>query len=180
MEDSQGRLTILRDMLTLILTYHQVMPVYLDFLFTQGLSHGSFREQRRISSALNGLQILELGRSGQQYQLCYTLSRMVLISGAQSPKQSWGIQQARLHHQFDVQTGATLWIVTSESNDLQEHIEELSSNSGIPDSIRFGTFEESFRSSLSAHLVTCQWSTEDWREYVEQLGTVVKKEVSLT
>ncbi|KAK3325923.1 hypothetical protein B0H66DRAFT_600057 [Apodospora peruviana] len=37
----------------------------------------------------------------------------------------WSIRQAVFHHQFDVEQGTTLWILTSARNVLQRRIEQL-------------------------------------------------------
>ena len=63
-----------------ILTYHQVMPAFLDFLFPFGFQKyrqdfhfGGFRQHTTLSDLDRGLAIAEIGRSGRGYQLCYSL-----------------------------------------------------------------------------------------------------------
>ena len=86
-ENSRARLKITQSMLTQILTYHQVMPAYLDFISVFGsqsklhdLRFSSFREQATLADPLRSRVVHGLGRSGRQYQLCYNLKCVALGS----------------------------------------------------------------------------------------------------
>jgi len=79
-QSSRSELKITRQMLSIILTYHQVMPAYLDFVFAFGaqsdprdLRFSGFQEQTMLKTPQPGIEIPELGRSGRQFQLCYNL-----------------------------------------------------------------------------------------------------------
>ena len=187
-EHSRAHLKIFRDMLTQILTYHQVMPAYLDFVSVFGaqsephdLRFAGFREQVTLADPPRGPMMPSLGRSGRQYQLCYNLKCVTLKVEDQtnSKLNEWSIRQAAIHHQFDLVEGTTLWIVTKGNLDLQERFKELTGKTGRPEDKAFGTAEECFRSSLAAHLLYCHWSTEDWRWYIRWLERVIEDEVSL-
>ena len=67
-------------MLTLVFTYHQVLPSFLDFLFpfgnqqyAQDFHFSGFKYEDRFSDADSGLRIPELGWSGRDFQFCYNL-----------------------------------------------------------------------------------------------------------
>ncbi|KAH6699840.1 hypothetical protein BKA61DRAFT_582692 [Leptodontidium sp. MPI-SDFR-AT-0119] len=67
-----------------ILTYHQVMPAYLDFLSVFGsdihprdLRFSDFPEQTLLSNTPRGVIAPELGRSGRQFQMCYNIKENV-------------------------------------------------------------------------------------------------------
>ncbi len=72
-----------------------------------------------------------------------------------------------------------LWIITKGTLDLQKRFKELTGKDAKPEDKAFNTVEECFRSSISVHLLYCNWSTEDWRWYIKWLGRVVKDEVSI-
>lgn len=176
-------------MLTQILTFHQVMPVYLDFISVFGAQSeprdrrfSGFREQTTLTDTPRGLAVPELGRSGRQYQLCYNLKSVALKSEDKKNVNlsEWSIRQAAIHHQFDVVEGTTLWIVTKGNLDLQERYKELTGKDGRPEDKSFGTVDQCFRSSLAAHLLYCHWSTEDWRWYILWLENVIEEEVGKT
>src|ERR1700722_813047 len=86
---SRKSLNITRRMLLRILSYHQVMPAYLDFISVFGsqddpkdLRFSGFREQTLISKGdkIRGPEVTSLGRSGRQIQLCYNLKAVACTS----------------------------------------------------------------------------------------------------
>ena len=173
-------------MLDRILTYHQVMPSYLDFLFFLGaqseprdLRFSAFREQTFLSSPPRALAIPSLGRSGRQFQLAYNLKAVACLSPANTSLKwkQWSIRQAAFHHQFDVVEGTTLWIVTKGNLDIKERVQAMTGEGGRPEDKAFGNPEACFRSSLAVHLLYGQWSLEEWRWYIQWLEDVVEQEV---
>ena len=187
-EHSRSALKISREMVTLIMTYHQVMPTYLDFMQVFGaqsesrdLRFSGFREQTMISTPARGLSIPELGRSGRQFQLCYNLKSVTLKTENTSDiaLNEWSIRQVAVHHQFDVEQGTTLWILTKGHQDLLERFKELTGKGGRPEGKAFATVEECFRSSLSAHLMYCNWSTEGWRWYIQWLESIIEARTAM-
>ena len=174
-------------MLVEILSYHQVMPVYLDFISVFGkqskskdLRFSGFREQTTIGDPPRGPRAPSIGRSGRQYQLCYNLKCVTLKGEHETDLKlnEWSIQQAAIHHQFDIVEGTTLWMVTKGNLDIQQRFKELTGPNGRPEDKAFGTVYECFRSSLSAHLLYCHWSLDDWRGYIRYLEEVVENEVN--
>jgi Mg2+ and Co2+ transporter CorA len=165
------------------------MPVYLDFISVFGLQTHSrdlrfsgFREQTLLSKPIDGLSMLSLGRSGRQYQLCYNLKSVACVSAAitTSNEREWSIRQAAFHHQFDVEQGTTLWLITKGDLDIKEQVQQMTGKDGRQEDRSFGTPEECFKSSLAVHLLYCHWSTEAWRWYLQWLEDVTDKEVSDT
>ena len=119
-DNSRAPLRLTQDMLLRLLSFHQVMPVYLDFLSVFGsqneardLRFSGFREQVALSIT-HRASIPELGRSGRQFQLSYNLKAVACKSalGIALTEQQWSIRQAAIHHQFDVESGLSLWIIT--------------------------------------------------------------------
>src|ERR1700731_4228660 len=89
--NSRDILRTSRKMLTYMLTYYQVMPAYLDFIFPFGLQEyaqdfhfSGFREETHLLLAEKSLQITELGRSGRDMCMCYSLK-----SVERSEAQDW-------------------------------------------------------------------------------------------
>lgn len=188
-ENSREPLKLSREMLVRILSYHQVMPSYIDFLCVFGtqdeprdLRFSSFREQTLISKPARGPAVPCLGRSGRQFQLCYNLKASNCTSPAGTKLQSkeWSIRQAAIHHQFDVETGTSLWIVTKGDKEIKDRIEELNGPDGRADEKNFSTSEECFKRTLDVHMVCCHWSTEEWRSYIQWLEEFIDREVSFS
>lgn len=187
--DSRKSLNISQRMLVRILSYHQVMPGYLDFMFVFGLQSeprdlrfSGFREQTLLTTPPCGPAVPGLGRSGRQFQICYNLKSVACSSATSiSAKQkSWSIRQAAFHHQFDVLEGTTLWIVTKGNLDIKTRVENMTGKDGRPDDRAFDSPEDSFKSSLAVHLLYCHWSGEEWRWYIQWLEDVIDQEVSQT
>jgi hypothetical protein len=174
-------------MLLRILTYHQVMPIYIDFLSVFGsqaeprdLRFSGFREQNLIKEPARGPQVEFLGRSGRQFQLCYNLkaSNYISLPDTKLREQEWSIRQAAIHHQFDVETGASFWIVTKGDKEIKNRIEDMTGVDGRPEDRDFSSPENCFRRTLDAHLVCCHWSVEDWRWYIRWLEESIDRAVS--
>lgn len=163
------------------------MPAYLDFLSAFGsrteasdLRFTGFREQTSLAKPPHAMVIRDLGRSGRQLQLSYNLKTVGrnLSPARNLLGQEWIFSQAAFHHQFDVEEGTSLWIITHRSASLRERMMEMISIDGRLADQAISTTDGYLRSSLSTHLLYCQWTIEEWREYVKWLEKEVNKEVS--
>lgn len=187
--DDQAHLNVTKDIVTKILTYHQVMPVYIDFMSVFGectqerdLRFSGFREQNFMAENRSGLSIPGLRRSGKQFQLCYNLKCVSLHveNKEELGKNEWRVRQAAVHHQFDVLEGTTLWVVTMGSLELQKRSKELTLRDQTQEEGDISSFDTSakcFSASLETHLVYCHWATEDWRGYIRWMESMIEKEV---
>ncbi|KAK7911646.1 hypothetical protein PG985_014127 [Apiospora marii] len=162
-----------------LLSYHQVSPVFLDFLDVYGspsavdreLRFSSFRTETCLVDAEAGSIVDGLRRSGRRYQMCYNLKSVV---EKRSTEQTWKIRQSAFHHQFDVGTGTQLWIF----GDPHEAIKERIANS-ISDQrnhlSKFDSVSSSFKTSLDVHLDIGRWSMTGWRKHIASLEERVEK-----
>jgi len=184
--NSRQHLRITRKMMVRILSHHQVMPCYLDFLFPFGLQSlprdfrfSAFREQTLIKSPARSPAIPGLGRSGRQIQLSFNLKGVSCTSDSKDIlEKRWSPRQAAVHHQFDVELGTTLWILTKGDLQLKDRIQELTGSKGRLEDRSFGTVAQCLISSLAVHLLLCHWSCEEWRWYILWLEEVIEYEVS--
>ena len=161
-------------MLTLVLTYHQVLPSFLDFLFpfgnqqyAQDFHFSGFKSEDRVSDVDSGLIIPQLGWSGRDFQLCYNLKSIELSKG--QPEWPWSVRQSALYHSFDVKTGRTNWIIIKGDQLLKKRIMSATGSRGIPETSNFGTVDRAFASTLAIHILVCEWSRENWRWYINFL-----------
>ena len=174
-------------MLVEILTFRQVMPTFLDFLYVFGqrsvpadLQFSGFREQVVLTNPPCDLAQPGLGRNGEHYQMCYNLRGVAIAeeNKGDSMQNVWSIRQTVVHHQVDVVSGNTLWIVIKGNLEIQQRFKALTDKNARAQDKSFGTTEDCFRSSLSAHLMYSHWAMEDWRWYIKWLEEVVDKQVS--
>lgn len=168
-------------MLTRILSYHQVIPEFLDFVsvfgdqdIPRGLRFSAFKQQCMLSHPPQLTAIHGLGRSGRQYQICYNLravSRRV-GTGIDVQLTQMYTQQAAFHHQFDIHTGHALWITAKGDLEIKNRI-------STPDlSPQFSNREECFITSLEVHQRHCHWATEGWTWYLQWLEDKIDLEGS--
>ena len=177
-------------MLVTTTSYHQVMPSFLDFVFSFGAQHHAkdfsftgFRHDTRLSNVEKSPPIANLGRSGRAVQLCYNLR-----SVEASPDQEnwpWSIRSTATHHSFDLETGLTNWfIVKGEGGaSMKDRIITETSSTDANALNRFGDRCQAFSSALSTHLLLSSWSVENWRWYInymeEEVQAITRKTLSV-
>lgn len=166
------------------------MPSFLDFLFSFGAQHHAkdfyftgFRHNTHLSAPEKNLAIPTLGRSGRILQLCYSL-RSVEASKDQE-KWPWSIRGTAAHHTFDFETGRTNWLIVKGEGgaSMKERIiTETSSQSGYAVN-KYDTRDQAFSSSMSTHLLLCNWSVENWRWYInfmeQEVQEITRKTLSV-
>ena len=174
-------------MLLRILSYHQVMASFLDFVSAFGahalppeMRFSGFREQNLLPYP-EKLKWDSLSRSGRQYQISFNLKTAGQYQDpGDSSRTFWTIRQAAVHHQFDAESGATLWIVIKGDFEIRDRIQNLTGPEGRREDRLFNTPAECFFSSLAVHLLLCDWSAEQWRWYLQYLEDSFSSEVSET
>ncbi|KAF2103949.1 hypothetical protein NA57DRAFT_50805 [Rhizodiscina lignyota] len=172
---SLGRLYSTRQMLMTYFTYHQVLPNFLDFLYPFGEQQypqdsctNYFRAECRISENDHYTAIKEdLGRSGRNFGLCYSL-KSVERSGSQ-PSWPWSVRHSSFYHSFDVETGATNWIIVKGNDTMKRRMTKLSETASFNDPSLHESVERLFSATFDVHLVSCDWAGENWRWYLNFL-----------
>lgn len=188
---SRAKLRATRKMLVTTTSYHQLMPSFLDFLFSFGAQHHAkdffytgFQHDTRLSDLEKNAAIPALGRSGRILQLCYSLR-----SVEASPDQEnwpWSIRGTATHHSFDIETGRTSWLIVKGEGgaSMKERIITETSALGGNTLNKFGSRSQAFSSAMLTHLLLCNWSIEDWRWYInyieEQVQAITRKTLSVT
>jgi len=159
------------------LTCHQVMPEFLDFVFPFGrredaedFHFGALKVDNRFGIPQAAVSIPELGRSGQQYQMCYNLRFVEPYKG--DPDWPWSIRQSAIFHSFDVENGRSVWIMIKGNLSVQNRIAEAvkSDNTTEMRNIRcYKSVSASFASSINVHSNLCDMATDNWRWYINFL-----------
>jgi hypothetical protein len=177
---SRERLKISRKMLMLALTYHQVIPSFLDFLFpfgrqehAQDFHFSGFRHENRLAEIDRGLCLPDLGRSGLDIRLCYSL-RSVETSPAE-PHWPWSIRQTAISHSFDIENGQSAWIVIKGNQLIKKRIVSATESSSRSELSSYETRDRAFSSTLATHLLVCNWAGENWRWYISFLEQELQK-----
>ncbi|KAH8894395.1 hypothetical protein GQ53DRAFT_745072 [Thozetella sp. PMI_491] len=184
----QSRLDITYQLACKVLTYFQVMPNYIDYLSVfkvnedaetevSDLRFSGFHERLLIAKPSRGLVVPQACLGGRNYQICYSLKSVANKSQGEKlsrDKWQWSPRQSAIHHQFDLEQGVSLWIVTGRST-LRDRIEEMTGAGGRSQDRNFSSTAASFISSLAVHLTLAQWASEDWQGYVRWLEEVLEE-----
>ena len=171
---SRESLKTTREMLMLAFTYLQVMPEFLDFLFAfgkqghaQDLYCSGFRQSTRLTKFEAGLCVPELGWSGRDLRLCYSLKSVE--KSALQKDWPWSIRHCAAHHSFDVDNVRSTWIIIKGDRLMEKRISSATSDRGPKHFSSFQTVEKAFAAALATHSLLCDWSGENWRWYIKFL-----------
>jgi hypothetical protein len=182
---SREQLRTTRSMLTLSLTYHQVMPAYLDFLFPFGrqlyakdFHFSGFRHENSLGDPGRAFNIPELGRSGQELRLCYSLKSVEPSGGHRDSP--WTIRQTSIYHAFDMITGRATWVLIKGNELMRDRVESATGSHGLSELTSFATMDRAFATSLATHLIFCDWSGENWRWYINFLEESLQEKTRRT
>ncbi|KAI9709969.1 MAG: hypothetical protein M1820_003047 [Bogoriella megaspora] len=176
-QSSRDPLLITREMLTYLLTYHRVMPQFLDFAFSfgqqiyaQDFQYSGFRVERLLSHPGRNLDLNMLGRSGRGFQLCYSLrSAEPAQAPDPSPVAQWSIRQAAVYHCLDLETDRSFWIMLKANSTVKDRITAATSRAS---KLRLGELDsprDSLTESMKIHQIMLEWTMENWRWYVNAL-----------
>lgn len=181
-ESALSPLNLTRDALLRILTYHQVMPAYIDFLLVYGTRDESqvmrftgFRSRTTLQNPIPGCTIANLHRSGRQHELCYNLKAVAMKESGkfQNPRSRWRIRQAAIYHRFDLGSGTALWIIGDPRETVKNDLEEVLPEGPVPKEFKFGTVPDAFMASLDTHLVLVNWASASWRWHIQDIEEAI-------
>lgn len=185
---ARSKLKISKIMLLELMTFHTVMPAFLDFVHVFGASENvkeasfsAFRQKDTLTAGISPLRHpLCLNRSGRGYELCYNMKTVDCKPDPKDThKDKWDTHHLAVYHKFDVETGKALWIFIQGSSDIEDRVREVVGPDGRSDIQNFSESAESFASSLYMHTMLAQRASESWRWYVRWLETKCETETSL-
>ncbi|KAK3904039.1 hypothetical protein C8A05DRAFT_42815 [Staphylotrichum tortipilum] len=173
-KDSRSALGCSKEQLSMLLTYHQVMPSFLDLVFTfqdrreKPLNYALFRHENYLDVTSPSLSLPHLGRSGIQVQHAFNLLTVERADAVWEHNQ-WPLRHASLYHSLDLKTGRAVYIVMKGNAELAARIKTATDTNRHlrPDTPR--TSEQSFLASLQVHLIMLEWSVESWGKYIDSM-----------
>lgn len=170
---ARAKLQIDREMFVRLLSYHQVMPSFLDFVFCFGEQHRAkdyqfcgFRSRNDLDLGRPRLELRSRGRSGRIYEMCYSLRSAEKGRDAGWP---WSIRQCALYHSYDVETEAATWIVIKANKVIQSRIRALVGSDGLSASLEGSEASSSLHWTLETHSLVSSWAAEQWHRYINFL-----------
>ena len=162
-------------MLTLCLTYLQVMPEFVDLLLMFGeqsrprrLYSTSFRERTALPTdilreTLNldesscSLEISELGWSGYEIQMCYGIKSMQRSDQSEWP---FSFHDCIVNHSFDLRTIRVIWIIVETKQLIRDLVRAAITNQKPKALTSFQSGEDAFASTLATHLLITSWGLD--------------------
>ncbi|KAI1623065.1 hypothetical protein EDD37DRAFT_455481 [Exophiala viscosa] len=179
-QNSRDRLRVTREMLMALLTYYQVMPAFLDFVFPFGKTadardffYSGFKHETRLSKADRGLRVDPLSRSGLRLQVSYSLWAPAKTNAFQNWE--WSVQPMSIYHSFDFETGRMLWILIKGDPKIKDQVASAIESPNHPQLRRLGSRDERFATSLATHESFKDWVGENWLWYVNFLEEKVQE-----
>lgn len=167
-------------MLLLLLSFHHVMPRFLDLIFSFGkqpvqrqkFHYTAFhREDFLDLEVAREFEIPSLGRSGRQIRHCYNLWSAELSS----TDSKWTFRETAIYHSFDVDNGRAFWINVKANDLMLNRISELEETMEAQKSGTATDRPSVFASTLTTHLVMFEWCSENWRAFVSELEAELGK-----
>lgn len=159
------------DTFTLILTYVQTMPSFVELIFSFGRQHFAqdFNFLGFFVQNLRSRAVPDAGRSSETAQLCYNL---------RSPEKSssedevpWTMRQAAVWHSLDLKSGHSTWICVKADKVIKDRIQKT--HQRMQETSKYQplneTLEHGLAAALATHVTLMDWAAEDWRWYVNCL-----------
>lgn len=168
------RLYVTKQMAQRLLSYHQIMPAFLDNLFmfgyredTEDCAATSFQSHNRISSIQRGLEVPELGRSGRAIEHCYGL-RSVERSGSEE-HWPWSVRTCSIYHSLDIESGQATWLVLKANRLIEKLVRDDMRSKTSHDAEKTEAFGAAFIKALRIHELVALWAGEKWPLYISFL-----------
>lgn len=172
---SRSALGCSREQLSLLLTYYQVMPSFLDLVLTfeqrrRPLNRTMFRREDYLAENSQPFALPELGRSGMVMQHAFNLLSME-HDEKHGAAGKWLPRQAAMYHSFDVQNGRSLWIVLKGNALIAKRFLASTGSHRQLKANSITSPETSLVAALHIHLMVVDWCVEDWADYLDHLET---------
>ncbi|KAI0010020.1 hypothetical protein F4779DRAFT_627455 [Xylariaceae sp. FL0662B] len=170
---SRGALGCSKEQLTLLLTYYQVMPSFLDLILTfrkraRPVSNAIFKHENYLGKNSPTFALPALSRSGIQIQHAFNLIAVERASDSSEMNQ-WPLRQVALYHSFDVTNGRCLWIILKGNQLMARRIFSAVKTHRSLKATAITSPETSFTASLLVQMLLMEWCAESWAEYIDYL-----------
>ncbi|KAI8623409.1 hypothetical protein F5Y19DRAFT_468532 [Xylariaceae sp. FL1651] len=157
--------------LSILLTHHQVMPTFLDFVMAfkirqRPVAYAFFRRENYLDADSPKFNLPKRRRSGLQIQHAFNLLSVEKTT-IPSEQNQWPLRQTALYHSFDIVSGQALFIVLKGNTNIAKRIKDEVTNHRDLQPSSLANTERSFIGALQAQLIVLEWCGESWAEYVD-------------
>lgn len=168
---SRDALACEKEQMLLLLSHIQVMPSFLDIVFTFRAREDPHMRTRLSYETCLGksqprLTLPSLSISGFRIQHCFNL---IGVEKDDTQEEPWLIRQTAVYHSFDVVYSRSTWIVLKGNKLIRERLQTstagyLKRHPEYPE-----TVQGCFLANLRSHMLIFQWSAENWEQYIDYL-----------
>ncbi|KAI8633951.1 hypothetical protein F5Y19DRAFT_415881 [Xylariaceae sp. FL1651] len=160
------------------MSYHQIMPRFLDHVSTfclrsDPLLETSFRSEDYLDHTSKDFKLDFLGRSGFVMQHCFNLIGME-YNRSQDEDWPYFFRQTAAYYSFDPAQGSSVWLILKANAVIRDRIYNPQGHPGHRFLSDLGTPEQALTAALYAHLVIVEWCNENWVSYIDFLETAIK------
>ena len=159
-----------------LLSFYQVLPSFLDFVFPfgeqlykQDAYFGGLSYQHALGQPFADLPIDQLSRSGIRCQQTYSLKS--IEASKWQPNWPWVVRQTSIYHSFDLKEAISTWIIIKANTIIRDRFaDNLDRQLMTPKQPA-----RAFPLALQCHLIPCEWAGEEWRWYLEYVESRLQK-----
>ncbi|KAI1386686.1 uncharacterized protein F4822DRAFT_410936 [Hypoxylon trugodes] len=176
-QSARGALGCTKEQLTLLLTYYQVMPCFLDFILTfsvrgNPVAHALFRQENYLERNSPEFSLPQLKRGGVQMQHAFNLLSVERASDPEE-KDQWPLRQVALYHSLDVTNGRCFWIILKGDRLIARRIYSATKHHRHLKAAEITSPETSFIASLQVQMIAIEWCSESWADYIDYLEEMI-------
>lgn len=160
-----------------ILSHIQVMPSFLDLIFTFRARENPHERTKLSYETCLGksqprLTLPSLSISGFRAQHCFNL---IGVEKTEMQQESWFIRQTAAYHSFDVAHHRSTWIVLKGNKLIRDRLQNSTAlyRRERPDYPQ--TVQGCFLANLRSHILIFQWSAENWEPYIDYLEELLHR-----
>ncbi|KAI0020698.1 hypothetical protein F4780DRAFT_360551 [Xylariomycetidae sp. FL0641] len=160
-----------REQLKLLLTHHQVMATFLDFIFAfkvreRPLTQAFFRQENHLEDEEPAGKAHGMSRGLMPIQHAFLV---LSVERSEGQMQLWPLRQTVLYHSFDVHDGRSVWIVLKGSVSMRRRIVAAQQSHQDLQPAAMTSTARSFVATLHIHILVLEWCAENWGEYIDYL-----------
>lgn len=174
---SRDALACEKEQMLLILSHIQVMPSFLDIMFTFRAREDPHMRTRLFYETCLGksqprLTLPFLGISGFRVQHCFNL---IGVEKDETQDDPWLIRQTAAYHSFDVACRRSTWIVLKGNKLIRDRLQASTAGYRKRHPEYPQTVQGCFFANLRSHMLIFQWSAENWESYIDYLEAMLRR-----
>lgn len=174
---SRDALACEKEQMLLILSHIQVMPSFLDTMFTFRAREDPHMRTRLSYETCLGksqpkLTLPSLSISGFRIQHCFNL---IGVEKDETQDDPWLIRQTAAYHSFDVACRRSTWIVLKGNKLIRDRLQASTAGYRKRHPEYPQTAQGCFFANLRSHMLIFQWSAENWESYIDYLEAMLRR-----